>query len=87
MELTASITEVDLWLHSLLDWSSNPIRNWNLLYPRPTDIDRPLNEPVPDKIRDYCADYDNRPSNTIDFMTAVANTFELLHCEFVCILF
>ena len=44
-------------------------------YPRTDDIDRPLNEATADKIRDYRADYNNRPFNSISFMTAVASTW------------
>ena len=44
------------------------------MYPRPTDIDRSLNEVAADKIHDYRGDYNNRPSNAIDFMSAVATT-------------
>ena len=43
----------------------------------------PLNEAAADKIRDYRADYNNRPSNAISFMPAVASTSGRLHCEFV----
>ena len=43
-------------------------------YPPPSDIDRPLNETVTDKIRDYRADYNNRPSKAIFFMTVVSST-------------
>ena len=68
--------------------SSNPLPNGHLHYPRPDDIDRPLNEAAADKIRDYRADYNNRPSNSISFMTdVVATTSGCLHCECVRILF
>ncbi len=43
-----------------------------------------------DKIREYRADYNNRPSNSISFMPAVvhvASTSGCLHCELVRILF
>jgi hypothetical protein len=49
-------------------WGSraNPILNGQLHYPRPTDIDRPLNEAtVVDKIRDYRGDYNKCPFNAI----------------------
>ena len=51
--------------------TSNPSCNVQLHCPRPTDIDRPLNEAAADKIRDYRADYNNRPSNAISSMPAV----------------
>ena len=39
--------------------TSNPLLHGHLQYPRPDDIDRPLNKDVSDKIRDYRADYSN----------------------------
>ena len=63
--------------------SSNPILNGHLLYPRPTDTDRSLNEDAADKIRDYRADYNNRPSNSIVVMPAVVTTSGRLHCALV----
>ena len=62
-----------------------PILNGHLHYP--DDIDRPLNESTVDKIRDYRADYNNRPSNSISFMSVVASTSGRLHCERVRISF
>ena len=50
--------------------TSDLTRGWRLTwptlwdrfhYPTPTDIDRPLNETVSNKIRDYRTDYDNVP--------------------------
>jgi hypothetical protein len=38
------------------------------------DLDGPLNEDVADKIRQYRADYNNCPCNTISFMPAMAST-------------
>ncbi len=46
-----------------------------------------LKETGTDKIRDYRADYNNRPSNSISFMSVVVRTSDHLHCEFVRILF
>ena len=46
-----------------------------------------LSETAADKIRDYRANYNNRPSNAISFVPAVASTFDRLHCELVRILF
>ena len=73
--------------HERMGSSSNPILNGHLLYPRPTDIDRPLNEADVDKIRDYHADYNHCPYNPIAFIPAVSSTSIRLHCELVCILF
>jgi hypothetical protein len=39
--------------------SSDPIINGNLRYPN--DVDRSLNDAAADKIRNYCADYNNSP--------------------------
>ena len=65
--------------------SSNPSLKGHLHYPN--DSDGPLNEAAADKIREYRADYNNRPSNAISFMPAVASTTGRLHCEFVRLLF
>jgi hypothetical protein len=67
--------------------SSNLSLNGQLQSPPPADIDKPLNEAATGKIRDYRADYNNRPSNAISFMPAVASTSGRLHFEFVLILF
>ena len=47
----------------------------------------PLNEAAADKIRDYRAAYNNRLSNAISFVPAVASTSGHLHFELVRILF
>jgi hypothetical protein len=48
-------------------WSScDPGINGHLHYPN--DVDRSLNETVPDKIRKYRADYNNNPPNDISFI-------------------
>ena len=39
------------------------------------------------KIRQYRPDYNNRPSHTISFMSAVTSTTGHLHCELVCLVF
>ncbi len=73
--------------------SSDPSINGHLHYPN--EVDRPLNEAAADKIRAYCADYNNRPSNAISFMPASASTcFPMtaitrtrIHSEFVGLLF
>ncbi len=46
-----------------------------------------LDETAADKLRDYRADYNNCPSNSIPFIPAVASTSGRLHCELVCIMF
>ena len=73
---------MDLW-----GSNSNPILNGQLHYPTLDEINRPLNEDVTDKIRDYRTDYNNRPSNAISFMTDISITSDLLHCEFMRIYF
>ena len=65
--------------------SSNPSLNGHLHYP--ADIDRTLTEAAADKILQYRADYNNRPSHAISFMPAIASTAGRLHSEFVCLLF
>ena len=65
--------------------SSNPSLNGYLHYP--ADIDRTLNEAAADRILQYRADYNNRPSDAISFMPAIASTSGRLHCEFVRLLF
>ena len=65
--------------------SSDPTLNGNLHYPN--DIDRSLNEAADDKIRKYCADYNNNLPNAIAFMPAIASTSVRLHSEFVRLLF
>jgi hypothetical protein len=65
--------------------SSDPSLNGHLHYPN--DLDDPLTEVAVDKIRQYRAHYNNRPSNTISFMPAIARTSGRIHCEFVRLLF
>ena len=64
---------------------SDPSLNGHLHYPN--DLDRSVNEVATDKIRQYRADYNNRPSNTMFFMPAITSTSGRLHCEFVRLLF
>ena len=71
--------------HERVGSSSDPSINGNLRYPN--DLDRPLNEAAADEIRLYRADYNNRPSNTISFMPAIASVSGRLHSEFVRLLF
>ena len=71
--------------HECWGSNSNPSLNGQLHYPTPADIDRTLTESDTAKILPYRADCNNRPSNDISFMTAVASGF--LHCVFVHIFF
>jgi hypothetical protein len=69
--------------------SSDPSLNGHLHDPQ--NVERTLNETAADKIRQYRADYNNRPFNAISFMPAIASTsgrfVARLHCEFVRFLF
>ena len=67
--------------HERFGSSSDPSINGHLHYPN--DLDRPLNEAAADKIRQYRAGYNNRPSNAISFMPVIASTSGRLHSEFV----
>jgi hypothetical protein len=67
--------------HERFGSTSDPSINGRLHYPN--DLDGPLNEAAADKIRQYRADYNNRPSNAISFMPAIASTSGRLHSEFV----
>jgi hypothetical protein len=71
--------------HERFGSSSDSSFNGHLHYPN--DLDGPLNEAAADKIRQYLADYNNRPSNAISFMPAIASTSGRLHIEFVRLLF
>ena len=62
---------------------SNPMLNGKLHHPLPVDIDKPLHDTAAEKIRKYRADYNNRPSNSISLMPAVATTSGRLDCELV----
>jgi hypothetical protein len=53
----------------------------------PNDMDRSLNEDVPDKIRKNRSDYNNNPSNVISFMSYIDSTSGRLHSEFLLLLF
>ena len=72
-------------VHERCGSNSIPSLNGQLYYP--ADLDRPLRETIVDKILQYRADYNNRPSNVISFIPPVASTSDLLHCEFVHLLF
>jgi hypothetical protein len=67
--------------HNRFGSSSDPSINGHLHYPN--DLDGSLNEDVVDKIRQYHTDYNNRPSNTISFMSDVSSTSGCLHSELV----
>ncbi len=65
--------------HERFGSSTDPSINGHLHYPN--NLDGPLNEAAADKIRQYRADYNNRPSNAISFMPAIASTSGRLHGE------
>jgi hypothetical protein len=71
--------------HDRFGSSSDPSINGHLHYPN--DLDGSLNEDAANKIRQYRADYNNRPSNTISFIPAIASTSGCLHSELVRLLF
>ncbi len=73
--------------HERFGISSAPSINGHLHYPN--DLDGPLNEAASDKIRQFRAHYydNNRPSNAISFMPAIASASGRLHREFVHLLF
>ena len=52
--------------HERFGSSSDPSINGHLHYPH--NLDRPLNEAAAEKIRQYRADYNNRPSNAVSFL-------------------
>jgi hypothetical protein len=56
---------------------SNPSLNGNLHYPN--DIDRKLKKDATDKILQYHAYYNNRPSHVISFITPIVSTSGRLH--------
>ncbi len=69
-------------VHERFGSSSDPSINGHLHYPN--DLDRTLNEASSDKIRQYHADYNNRPSNSISSMTAITSTSGCLHVVNLC---
>ena len=71
--------------HDRFGSSADPNLNGHLHYPN--DMERSLNEVASDKIRKYRVDYNNNPSNSISFMSAIASTSGRLHSEFVRLLF
>jgi hypothetical protein len=64
----------------ILEFGCDVCINGHLHYT--SDLDGTLNEDVVDKIRQYHVDYNNRPPNTISFMTAIPSTSGSLHSEF-----
>ncbi len=62
--------------HDRFGSSSVPTLNGRLHY---NDIDKSLNEDPNDKIRKYHADYNNNPTNTVVFTSAIAGTNGRLH--------
>ena len=71
--------------HDRFGSSSEPSIDGYLHYPN--DLDGSLKEAAADKIRQYRAEYNNRPSNSISFMPAIASTSGRLHSELVRLLF
>jgi hypothetical protein len=69
-----------LIVHERLVSNSDPSINGHLCYPN--DLDTSINESVVDKIRQYRADYNNRPPNSISFMSPIGSTSGCLHSEF-----
>ena len=65
--------------HERVGSSSDPSINRHLRYEK--DLDGPFNEPAADKIRQYRADYNNRPFNAISSMPAIASTSGSLHSK------
>jgi len=53
-------------------WGSSSNNSLNGQLHLSADIDGPLNEAATDKILQYRADYNDRPSNTISFVPVVA---------------
>ncbi len=71
--------------HDRVGSSTDPTLNGHLLYTK--NLDQSLNEAVPDKIRKYRTDYNNRQPSVVSFMTAIVSTSGRLHSEFVRLLF
>ncbi len=71
--------------HDRVGSSADPTLNGHLKYPN--NLDQSLNETAADKIRKYRADYNNRSTSAVSFMTAIPSTSGRLHSEFVRLLF
>jgi hypothetical protein len=67
--------------HDRVGSGTDPTLNGHLKYPN--NLDQSLNDASADKIRKYRADYNNRPSSAVSFMTAIVSTSGRLHSEFV----
>ena len=64
---------------------SGPSINGHLHYTN--DMDRSLNETVPDNIRKYRSDYNKNTPSSVVFIPSIASTSGRLHREFVFLLF
>ncbi len=51
------------------------------------NLDKSLNDTTADKIRKYCADYNNTPLNVVSLMSVITSTSGRLHSEFIRLLF
>jgi hypothetical protein len=71
--------------HDRVGSSIDPTLNGHLRYPN--KLDQSLNDTAADTKRKYCADYNNRPPNTVSFMSAIGSTSGRLHIELVRLLF
>jgi hypothetical protein len=72
-------------VHDRFGSTSDPSLNGHLHYPN--DVDKLLNEVVPDKIRKYRSDYNDNPPTVVSFIPVVVSTSGRLHSEFVRLLF
>ncbi len=71
--------------HDRMGSSADPSLNGHLKYPN--NLDQSLNDAVADKIRKYCADYNNMAPSPVSFIPSIASTSGRLHSEFVRLLF
>ncbi len=71
--------------HDRVGSSSDPTLNGHLKYPN--NLDQSLNDTTSDKIRKYRADYNNRVSSVVSFVSPIVSTSGRLHSEFVRLLF
>jgi hypothetical protein len=71
--------------HDRFGSSSDPSLNGHLHYPN--DIDKSLNEDATDKIRKYRTDYNNNLLSSVSFMPPIDSTSDMLHNEFIRLLF
>ncbi len=71
--------------HDRVGSSADPTLNGHLKYPN--NLDQSLHDASADKIRKYRADYNNRPSSVVSFMSSIPSTSDRLHSEFVRLLF